>query len=106
MQKANAVKVSTEVGTLAFMPTRLFIETLAVGDQAPNAFGRVGRVTAIAYRGVDTNGAAYVGYYVTHGADSTGRASCSLKEGQVLRSLRLCQVLNSAEIDALEGYLP
>lgn len=106
MNSITTIKASTELGALAFVPTRAFIESLQVGDFAPNAFGRVGVVTSIAYRGVDINGAAYVGYYVTNGKDSQGQASCSLKEGQILRSLRLCQLLNSAEIDALEGYLP
>jgi hypothetical protein len=100
----TTIKASTELGALAFVPTRAFIETLQVGDFAPNGFGQVRTVQSIAYRGVDVNGAAYVGYYVGYGA--SGTISHSLKEGQVVRSLRLCQMLNSSEIDALEGYLP
>ncbi len=81
-----------------FLPTRSEIESLAVGNLAPDCFGNLRTVVEISFRGIDINGRAYVGYTTWFGANST--VSNSLKEGRILRHTGLN--LTSAAIDALE----
>ncbi len=75
-------------GLLVVKPTRRDIDNLKVGDYAPNCFGQFGKVVEITYRGIDTHGKAYVGYYVQwHGENSS--ISESLKEDEYLATIPL-----------------
>lgn len=75
-------------GLLVVKPTRQDIESLQVGDYAPNCFGKFGIVNKIAYRGIDVNGKAYVGYYVQWHGDGSS-ISETLKENRILMTVPL-----------------
>ncbi len=83
-------------GLLITKPTRQDVDSLKVGDIAPNCFGDNGIVREITYRGVDIHGKLYVGYYVTW-HDETSRISSSLKEDEVLSTLPLTNRFNRRE---------
>ena len=83
-------------GLLITKPTRQDVESLKVGDIAPNCFGDNGTVKEITYRGIDIHGKAYVGYYVTW-HDDTSRISESLKENEVLSTVPLTEKYNRRE---------
>jgi hypothetical protein len=77
------------------VPTKHDIENLRVGDSVPNPFGRLGVITEISYRGIDINGLAYIGYFVTWHDD--GIISDSLKENRVNMTLPLCEKYHRSE---------
>lgn len=85
------------------LPTRAEIEALKVGDQAPDCFGRMAKVTDILYRGIDTKDRYFVGYYTKHG--DNGKISMSMKEGCIARTVGFTVRYTSAQIDALERTL-
>jgi hypothetical protein len=75
-------------GLLMVKPTKTDVENLKVGDEAPNCFGRFGKVVSITYRGININGKAYVGYDVEwHGKDSC--ISGSLTEDETFDTVPL-----------------
>jgi len=82
-----------------FIPTIKDVESLAVGDSAPYVMG-IGEVSEIFARGEDCNGRPYVCYYVS--TSSSSRMSASMKVGEVVRTLALCNALSSAQIDEVE----
>lgn len=84
----------------AFIPSREFVQSLRVGDLAPNGLSEWRTVTSIYALGVDINGKAYVCYYTDLGRGAT--ISGSLKEGELVRTLALTSRLNSAECRLLE----
>jgi hypothetical protein len=86
-----------------FVPTRLFIEQLGVGDLAPDCFGAWRRVTEIFARTTDEQGRLFVCYYVEHGRQAT--MSSGLKERELHRTLRVCQKHTSVELDLIEQRL-
>jgi hypothetical protein len=57
-------------------------------------------VVRIAYRGVDINGRAYVGFYTAFGENGT--LSGSYKEGELVRTVPLCSRYTSHELDVIE----
>lgn len=71
-----------------FIPTREYIDNLKIGDTAPNCFGKYGTVKEITYRGTDTHGKHYVGYYVTWNSSTGSLISESLKEGERLTTIQ------------------
>lgn len=85
---SNKINHKVIDGLLVVKPTRQDIESLQVGDYAPNCFGKFGKVNEISYRGIDVNGKAYVGYYVQwHGDDSS--ISESIKEDNIVMTVPL-----------------
>ncbi len=86
-----------------YFPTREDIDALEVGDMAPNAFGELAEVVDVSARRDDIHGARFVCYSTRFGPTSS--MTMSLKQDAVARTVALCNVLNSAEIDALEQRL-
>jgi hypothetical protein len=85
---------------IMLIPTREQVEWLKEGDLALNCFGRMVPVVRIAYRGVDINGRAYVGFYTAFGQNGT--LSGSYKEGELVRTVPLCSRYTSHELDVIE----
>jgi hypothetical protein len=83
-----------------YIPTRSEIETLKVGDLAPDCFGNWRPVTKINARGDDVKGRAYVCYYTEFGPGAS--ISNSLKEGEVNRTVAVTARYASHELDDLE----
>jgi hypothetical protein len=76
-------------GLLVCKPTRVDIESLKVGDFAPNCFGNFAKITEIYARGNNIHNKAYICYYVEwHGTDSS--ISESIEEGEIVPTLPLC----------------
>lgn len=82
-----------------FMPDDEWIASLSIGDDAPYVFGW-SKVVEITYRGVDVHGRPYVGYTVDFGNGST--MSASSKSGMLHRTMKVCNLKNSSDIDCLE----
>jgi hypothetical protein len=77
------MKITTVDGILLCRPTREEVEALAVGDLVIDCFGKLTPVVRIAYRGLDINGKAYVGWDQRFGPDgSTSTISGSITEGE------------------------
>ena len=85
------------------IPTREQVESLSVGDFALDCWGRLAEVTQVTYRDVDVNGRLFVGYYTRSLAG--GEVSQSIKEGRLVRTLAVCCIHTSAELDAIERRL-
>jgi hypothetical protein len=83
-----------------YIPTRAEIQSLEVGDLAPDCFGQWRRVTKIYGRGDDRNGKAYVCYYTEFGPTSS--ISNSIKEGEIHRSVALTGKFTSHELDEMK----
>ena len=83
-----------------YIPTRAEIQSLEVGDLAPDCFGSWRRVTRIYARGADVKGKAYVCYHTEFGPTSS--ISNSLKEGEIHRSVALTGKNTSHELDEME----
>lgn len=86
------------------MPTRAYVETLQVGDFAPDPFGKPARVVSIHGRGEDLNGRAFVCFCTAFGTGSSS-ISNSLKEGELARSTRITGRHTSRELDAIERQI-
>jgi len=82
-------------------PSREDIESLCVGELAPDYAGRMREIVSIHGRGDDVKGRAFVCYYVKHG-DNGGAVSNSLRENTLHRTISFTRVAMSAEIDAVE----
>jgi len=87
----------------AVFPTREDVESLKVGDLAPDYAGRMLPVVSIYGCGENRNGRAFVCYYVAHG-DNGGTVSDGLTEGAIHRDINITRA-NSAQIDAEERKL-
>jgi hypothetical protein len=74
-------------GILVVKPTRSDIENMAVGDFAPNVFGKFARVKEIFARGISIHNKAYVCYYVEFG--DNGTISESMTEDETVCTLPL-----------------
>ena len=84
-----------------FVPTRYYIESIRVGDLAPNCFGNVDRVTRITAQLDDWQGRAFVCYTVEFGA-SGSTISNSLKEGELHRTTRISHQHTAHELTCIE----
>lgn len=94
------------VCVIAQMPSIEDVDTLKVGDNAPDAFGGMSLVTRISANGKDRDGYKFV-HYVTRlsehdNAENGCGCSQSMKEEELIRSVRLTNLLTSAECDSLE----
>src|SRR4051812_46997647 len=81
---------------LAYLPEAEDVLNLKVGDEAPDAFGKLNPVTKISIRGGDT----YVHYYTK--LSSNSEVSNTMAVGSLMLSLHLTLLLNAAECDQLE----
>jgi len=86
-----------------YIPTRAEIQSMEVGDLAPDCFGHWRRVTKVYAKGHDVNGKAYVCYYTEFGPGAS--ISNSLKEGEINRTVALTGKFTSHELDILEKSL-
>ena len=93
----------------ARVPPKADVEAVAVGGTAPDCFGRMSLVTKVFARGTDIRGRAFVCYYCAMSdrdtVDNGCGCSASLKEGELVRTLALTCLLNSAECDVLESEM-
>ena len=95
---------------VAYLPDEQDVDAVAAGGQAPSCFGGVGLVTKVNYRGVCTHpsraGARFVGYTVAMGPRDTLENGCgctaSMTAGELVRSVALSGLLDSAKCDELE----
>ena len=84
----------------AFLAERADVLALKVGDMAPDCFGSLRRVVEIFARDVDRSGRHFVCFRQEFGEGST--ISGSIKEGEVVRSVKLTGEFSSSEIDFIE----
>jgi hypothetical protein len=68
-------------GILITRPTREDIESLKIGDLAPDCFGNVSKVVTIFAKKEDISGKLFACYYVEFGSNG-GTISNSIKEGE------------------------
>ena len=88
-------------GPALYVPTREEVQSLKVGDLAPDAFGRMSEVTEIFGQKDDINGRAFVCYYTRFGSNG-GSCSTSMKEGELVRSVAASGRYTSADLIAIE----
>ena len=86
-----------------YIPTRAEIQSMEVGELAPDCFGHWRRVTKVYAKGHDVNGKAYVCYYTEFGPEAS--ISNSLKEGEINRTVALTGKFTSHELDLMEKNL-
>ncbi len=99
--KTITLKTTRRPGTVeAFLPERADIDNLKVGDMAPDCFGGMRRVEEVFARDVDRSGRHFVCFRLDFGPGST--ISGSLKEGELVRSVKLTGEFSSTEIDFIE----
>lgn len=87
-------------GATYHVPTRDEIKNLKPGDRAIDCFGRPAMVTSIFAQNDDIDGRAFVCYYTRWGQNS--ECSMSMKEGRIVRTVRLSCLHTSAELDQIE----
>lgn len=85
------------------VPTRQEVESLAIGDQALNCFGRYARVVEIFGRGNDVTGKAYVCFHTEFGPNST--MSASYKEAELVRHVGTSHKYTSHQLDRIEAEM-
>lgn len=90
----------------ARMPSKEDVESLKVGDQAPDCFGKMARVTSIYHLGNDISDRRFVCYYAAMNEQDTAENGCgcsmSMKEDELVRTVALTGIFTSAECDQLE----
>jgi hypothetical protein len=70
-------------GILVTKPTREDVQSLKVGDLAPDCFGKMSPVVRIYATGEDLHGRAYVLYYVAFG-EAGGAISGAMTEDEIV----------------------
>lgn len=83
------------------LPSREEVTETQPGEEILTVWGRRQTVTEVYGRGDDMKGRAYVCGYAT---DGSGTISASMKEGELIRTLPVTQILNSAECDEIEAF--
>jgi hypothetical protein len=91
---------NSAVSLSAYFPSRKDIESLKLGDLAPNAFGKLARVVAITNRREDVSGKLFACYTVEGGERST--ITNLMKENEVIRTIDLHSYFKSVEIDTAQ----
>jgi hypothetical protein len=84
-----------------FVPDEKTVAGLAVGDKALDCFGAWAVVDSITYRGTDTDGRAFVGFY-TISANGL-KCSHSYKVGRLVRTVGTSRAFRSADLDRIEA---
>lgn len=82
-----------------YIPERDDILNLKVGDKAPNCFGGDGIVTKIYCLRPDIHGKWFVCYYAQNASGLV--CSMSMKENELIRTVRASDLFTSAELDTL-----
>lgn len=91
----------TDRGTgMLYFPTLDQVESLQVGDVAPDCFGGLSPVVEIFGRGNDIEGRAYVCFY--NCVRGTLTVSNSIKADTICRSVSSSNIATSAQIDSIE----
>jgi hypothetical protein len=85
------------------VPSRKLISSLRVGDLALKCYGRYAKVVEITCCKEDIKGKLFVCYYTENGEGSS--ISMSMKEDELVRTVRLSCLHTSAELDAIEKQL-
>lgn len=96
--KSTQVTAHGETVT-AYMPTTEDVASLKVGDKAINVWNKFAEVTDITAKSVDINGNEFVCYYTK---DGSGWISATMKAGELVRTMALTRLLDSAACDKLE----
>jgi hypothetical protein len=91
---------NSAVSLSAYFPSRKDIESLKLGDLAPNAFGKLARVVAITNRREDVSGKLFACYTVEGGERST--TTNLMKENEVIGTIDLHSYFKSVEIDTAQ----
>ncbi len=86
------------------LPSRAEVLNLRPGDLALDCFGRWAKVVSISARGFDTRRRAYVCFYLQFGSRGS-TISASMKESELVRTVALTRLYDSAELDAIERQL-
>lgn len=86
-----------------YLPKRDDIQNFSVGQWAVDCFGNLSTIVEIFGRGNDITGKAYICYYTQFSENS--KISMSIKEGELVRTVPLCNKFKSFELDAIEAYL-
>ena len=89
------MRQTTINGVLVTRPTRDDIESLQVGDLAPDCFGKMSPVTSIIYRGVNVKGKAFVGFYTAFGENNSS-ISGSMTEDETVSTIQITQAFKQA----------
>jgi len=97
------MKAKTTAEPVYLVPTRDQVLDLRVGDLALDCFGKWSEVTRIYARGADHEGKVYVLFYVAFG--DNGAVSDGYHEGQLVRTVPLCHLHTSRELDTIEASL-
>ena len=97
----RTLEIKNSAGSLSvYFPTREDVQGLKLGDLAPNAFGKLARVTSISLQCDDLNGKAFACYAVQWGEHWT--MTNSIKQDEIFRTVSLSLHFRSAEIDVAE----
>lgn len=80
---------------LVTRPTREDIESLQIGDLAPDCFGKMSPVTSIIFRGTNVHGKAFVGFYTEYG-ENNGAISGSMTEDETVSTVQITQAFKQA----------
>jgi hypothetical protein len=97
----RTLEIKNSAGSLSvYFPTREDVQGLKLGDLAPNAFGKLARVTSINVQCDDVNGKAFACYAVQWGEHWT--MANSIKQDEIFRTVSLSLHFRSAEIDVAE----
>ena len=83
-----------------YVPSKSYIENFEIGTKAPYCFGGLRDVVEVFAINQDVNGKIFACYYIKHSENS--RISGSVKEGEIVRDLKLTCALKSAEIDEIQ----
>ncbi len=86
---------------MLYIPTRLDIESLSVGDMAMDCFGKVSQVSQITHRGITLSGKAFILYY-TASPTGNGQISMSMKEDELVRHVGTSAKFTSRQLDDIE----
>lgn len=89
------MRQSTVDNVLVTRPTREDVESLQIGDLAPDCFGKMSPVTSITYRGTNVHGKAFVGFYTAFG-DNNGAISGSMVEDETVPTIQITQAFKQA----------
>ncbi len=85
---------------MLYIPTLHDIESLKVGDMAPDCFGKMNQVIKVEHKGKDINGKLFVCYHTWFSHATT--ISMSMKEDELVRHVGTSAKFTSYELDDIE----
>ncbi len=84
-----------------YIPTEYEIRGMKIGSLAPDCMGKMKPIVEITAKEQDVNDKWFIYYYVPFGTDGS-KISHSLTEDKLDRSLPLCKLFDSHELDIIE----